>query len=177
MQEFAIFDFDGSITNLRVDWDSLKKNLSITRISEIWNLPVLEKQIAFDQISDYEVKGITTELLIDRSLFNEFKHISVLTNNSEGTVAHFFDNLNKDYKINQPVLVVGRETLQGPKENEEIFRRAIKLIFKAMNIASVENCIYVGDQEYELLFAREIGLNSIDIKEFPTYYARQKNIC
>ena len=173
MQEFAIFDFDGSITNLLVDWDSLKKNLSVTRISEIWDLPDLEKQIAFDLVSDYEARGITTKLLFDPKLFNRFKNISILTNNSEGTVARFFENLNKDHEVSQPILVVGRETLQGPKEKEEIFGRAIKLIFNVMNIASAENCVYVGDQDYELLFAKKIGLNTIDIREFRAYKARQ----
>ena len=170
MQEFAIFDFDGTITNLRVDWDLLKKNLSITRISEIWNLQDHERQIAFDQVSDFEVKGITLELLIDRNIFHYFKQIAVLTNNSEETVNRFFDNLTKDRIINPPVLVVGRETLQGPKEDQEIFGSAIKLIFNAMNISSPENCVYVGDQEYELHYAKKIGLNAIGISKFHKYY-------
>ena len=72
MQEFAIFDFDGTISNLTVDWDLVRKELSISRISDIWSLPENEKLQALDCISKHECMGLNDQLNFHLDKFNNF---------------------------------------------------------------------------------------------------------
>ena len=168
MHEFAIFDFDGTLTDLNVDWVSLKKKISVTRISELWDFELAEKQNAFSIISDFELKGTKSELNFDRRKFERFSKFAILTNNSEKTVEYFFELLNLEHKWPQldPVLVVGRETLQGPKEIQDVFQSGIRLIFETLQIENAFDCCYIGDQKYELSYAAKFGLRAIDILNF-----------
>lgn len=168
MQEFAIFDFDGTISNLTVDWDLVRKELSISRISDIWSLPENEKSQALDYISKHECMGLNDQLNFHLDKFNNFSLFSVLTNNSERVVSNFFTalNLNESSLPITPALIVGRETLSAPKEEENVFRNGINQIFCAMQVTSAQDCTYVGDQDYELTFARKFGLEATHIKDF-----------
>lgn len=168
MQEYAIFDFDGTLTNLLVEWSTVKKELSIKRISDLWILKEPMRQNAFDIVSAYECQGTENRLNLDRTLLESISCFSVLTNNSEKTVKYFFELINSDMKFRQinPFSIVGRETLGGPKENEDIFRNGIELIFNQMAISDFSECLYVGDQDYELKYAMKIGLKTLDIRVF-----------
>lgn len=168
MKEFAIFDFDGTISNLTVDWDLVRKELSVSRVSDIWSLPQDKKTEALDFISRQEYIGINERLNFQLDKFNQFSLFSVLTNNSEKVVSNFFTALNFSKSGVQitPALIVGRETLLAPKEEEKVFRKGINLIFHAMRVTSAKNCTYVGDQEYELTLARKFGLEATHIKDF-----------
>ncbi len=168
MQEYAIFDFDGTLTNLNVDWIALKREISITRISEVWNFQRTQKSKALSIISDFELKGTKNKLNFDRKKFERFSQFAVMTNNSEKTVDFFFEMLNLDYnwpRLN-PTLVVGRETLQGPKEIETLFQSGIQLIFDSWQVKNTSFCCYIGDQNYELRYAAKFGLRAINIQDF-----------
>lgn len=168
MHEFAIFDFDGTITNLNVDWKSLKAELRVETISEIWNLPKQQKKEAHKIVSEFELRGLSYKLIFNENLFTSMNHFSVLTNNSEKIVRKFFNGINSNSikPIIDPFMVLGRETLQGPKENKTIFATNVNRILDGMKIKSPESCIYVGDQEYELDFADKIGLIPVHINDF-----------
>lgn len=168
MQEFAIFDFDGTISNLTVDWDLIRKKLSISRISDIWSLPEDKKTEALEFISEQECLGINKKLNFHSNKFHKFSLFSVLTNNSENAVSNFFTTLNLNESKLQftPALIVGRETLLAPKEEENVFRNGINRIFHAMQVTSPNHCTYVGDQDYELIFARKFGLEATHIQDF-----------
>jgi phosphoglycolate phosphatase-like HAD superfamily hydrolase len=168
MQEFAIFDFDGTITNLNVDWNSLKTEIAVEKISEIWNLEESQKIAAIKIISEYEIAGLSFDLIFDREYFELFQKFSILTNNSEETVARFFYELNRNSSLIKikPEKIVGRSKLQGSKENEKIFNDQIVCLLMAMKIRYPSNCVYIGDQEYELEFAKKIGLETFHIREF-----------
>jgi phosphoglycolate phosphatase-like HAD superfamily hydrolase len=168
MHEFAIFDFDGTLTDLNVDWVSLKKEISVTRISDLWDFGLAEKQNALSIISDIELKGTKSKLNFDRRKFERFSKFAILTNNSEKTVEYFFELLNLSHKWPRldPALVVGRETLQGSKEVQEVFQSGIRLIFETLHIKNASDCCYIGDQNYELSYAAKFGLRAIDILNF-----------
>jgi FMN phosphatase YigB (HAD superfamily) len=168
MQEFAIFDFDGTITNLNVDWNFLKKHIAVDKISEIWNLQECQKFEAINVITEYEIAGLDYGLIIDRETFQLFQKFAILTNNSEETVKIFFNELNRDLSLWQikPEEIAGRSKLQGPKESERIFNQQIAFLLRAMKIERPSDCIYVGDQEYELNFAKRIGLATFHISDF-----------
>jgi phosphoglycolate phosphatase-like HAD superfamily hydrolase len=168
MPESAIFDFDGTLTNLNVDWGELRRELGISRISDIWSLPKSTLNNVINIISKFETSGLTNVLLIERAKLESFQQFSVLTNNSERTVEEFFNELNLDPKqrIIAPTKIVGRETLLAPKEEESAFIRGIKLNLAAMNISLSSDCFYIGDQPYELNFALKSGLNAISVDAF-----------
>jgi phosphoglycolate phosphatase-like HAD superfamily hydrolase len=168
MQEYAIFDFDGTLTNLTVDWDFVKKELSVARISDLWILEEPMRQQAFEIVSAHERQATENKLILDRNKLESISCFSILTNNSEKTVKYFFDLINLDMRFRQinPCSIIGRETLGGPKENEDKFRNGINLIFSQMGISESSECLYVGDQKYELKHAMEMGLKTIDIRAF-----------
>ena len=168
MPEYAIFDFDGTLTNLGVDWTSLKRQLSVNTLSEVWNFPENEFRSAAELISSFEISGLGKELKFDIQRLRIFDQFSVLTNNSERTVKIFFDRLNASNKCSEinPTEIVGRETLLAPKESASSFQRGIQLILTAMNIPLGSECFYIGDQDYELDFAGKLGLKPLSITDF-----------
>ena len=168
MHEFAIFDFDGTLTNLDVDWVALKRAISVTRISELWDFQSPQRDDAFSIVSDFELMGMKSKLNFDRSKFQTFSQFAIMTNNSERTVNHFFEILNLEHKWPplDPTLVVGRETLRGPKEIEEVFQAGIRMIFDTFQVTNASDCCYIGDQNYELNYAAKFGLRAIHTQNF-----------
>lgn len=168
MQEFAIFDFDGTLTQLNVDWKSLRQENSISKISEIWEFTETKKQQVFEIITANEIAGLSSNLLFDRKRFRTLYKFGVLTNNSEKTVVSFFNSINKggELPLIYPNFIVGRETLEGPKENEQIFTKGVQLILDSMRVSSPSECLYIGDQEYELTLAEQFGLAVVSALDF-----------
>jgi phosphoglycolate phosphatase-like HAD superfamily hydrolase len=168
MPESAIFDFDGTLTNLDVDWKEVRRALGISRISDIWSLSKSTLNYAINVISEFETSGLTNVSLVERERLESFQQFSVLTNNSERTVEYFFKKLNLDPSQRNiaPTKIVGRETLLAPKEDEGTFIRGIEINLTAMKISPSTSCLYVGDQHYELEFAIKSGLNAVSIDAF-----------
>lgn len=168
MPKSAIFDFDGTLTNLHVDWIELRRTLSISRISEIWTFSNSKIREAMTVISEFERIGLTNELVVERAKFDSLEQFSVLTNNSEKTVETFFEkiNLNSHLPRLHPKKIVGRETLLNQKENESTFIRGIQIILESMEVSSRSECLYIGDQPYELNFAKTCGLKAISIESY-----------
>ena len=168
MQEYAIFDFDGTLTQLNVDWDSLRRKISISRISEIWDFTETKKQKYFEIVTAIEILGLSRNLLIDRKHFSTLYKFGVLTNNSEKTVATFFNGINKGGELPMiyPDFIIGRETLEGPKENQKIFTKGVQLSLNFMRVSSPSDCLYIGDQDYEIILAKQVGLSVVNAIDF-----------
>jgi hypothetical protein len=168
MPESAIFDFDGTLTNLQVDWIELRGLLSISKISEIWTFSNSRLRESMRVISEFESSGLTNELILERAKIESFEQFSVLTNNSEKTVEMFFEkmNLNSHSPKLSPIQIVGRETLLNQKENEDTFIRGVQIILDSMEISSPSQCLYIGDQPYELDFAKKSGLRAVSIEAY-----------
>ena len=62
-------------------------------------------------------------------------------------------------------VVVGRETMRGPKNNFDVFARGFTVCVEATAAARTESSIvYVGDMPHELAFAHRLGARTIDIE-------------
>ena len=168
MPESAIFDFDGTLTNLQVDWIELRRLLSISRISEIWTFSNSKLRESMRIISEFEISGLTNEVILERAKIESLQQFSVLTNNSEKTVETFFEkmNLNSRSPKLRPIQIVGRETLLNQKENEDTFMRGVQIILDSMEVSSPSECLYIGDQPYELDFAKKSGLRAVSIEAY-----------
>ena len=168
MQKSAIFDFDGTLTNLHVDWIELRRLLSVSRMSEIWTFSNSRLRDAMRIISEVERSGLTNELSVERAKIYSLEHFAVLTNNSETTVEKFFENLNLNSHLPrlEPIQIVGRETLLNQKEDKRTFFRGVQIILESMDVESPGKCMYIGDQQYELDFARQFGMKSLNILEY-----------
>jgi phosphoglycolate phosphatase-like HAD superfamily hydrolase len=91
----------------------------------------------------------------------------VLTNNSEDAVAHF---LTKFTSLESRVaVIVGRETLAGPKHDYDVFQRGFtRCVTATAAVRGDEDVVYVGDADWELDFARRLGAQAIDVRKLNT---------
>jgi len=158
-----ILDFDGTVAHLQVDWEGLKQQLGIERVSDLWSRP----PSAWEAVTTAEVQAAESASAVEPilELLAEVKRFAVLTNNSSRAVQAFFDRF--PHLRSRLVAIVGREELRGPKTDFVIFRSGIDRCVAATAAArGGEVTIYVGDAEYELAFAERLGLRAICVSEF-----------
>lgn len=150
-----ILDFDGTIAHLDIDWAELRRLLGVTRIADLWNGDTGE---AWATVTAAEtaaaVMAPAAEPVV--AALEESVEFAVLTNNSEAAVFAFLERFPR--VAARAVVVVGRETLGGPKTDYDVFSRGFWACVAATGAArgSMPVC-YVGDQDYELDYARRLG--------------------
>jgi hypothetical protein len=154
MDNPLIFDFDGTLTQLSVNWQSLRDKLGLKKLSEYWWLPVSEQTLALAEISRTEMLGLTNKPLIDKQILENCQSWSVLTNNCESTVLAF---LQREAIAHKPSIILGRESLKGPKEDFEVFKQALHSITEA---SSASAHVYIGDSDYEIEFCSYLGIEA-----------------
>jgi phosphoglycolate phosphatase-like HAD superfamily hydrolase len=164
----AIFDFDGTLTKLTINWPATRKYLKVTTISDIWKFDHFLKKQALEYLRDLELKSVTSELLIPQTYIAQFENYAVLTNNSEKSVELFFELLEseKNIVLSRPSQILGRESLNGFKEDKLVFKNSINKILLGMRISMGHNIIYIGDQDYEIQLAKENGIEAIHVAQF-----------
>ena len=80
--DFAIFDFDGTLVNLMVDWGGIRGKLKLDSIENIWDLPSEEQAAAWKYVSEAELEGVSLLNLIETSVsILRSLDFAVLTNN------------------------------------------------------------------------------------------------
>ena len=148
-----ITDFDGTVCRLEIDWSAVRRRAGVARIGELWER---EDPASWDTVTAAEVDAATIAPPISAVLemLTESQGFAVLSNNSADAVAAF---LNR-YPIiaARCRLVIGREELQGPKEDAERFARAYARCLAALG-AATDDVDYLGDQDYELALAARCG--------------------
>lgn len=162
--EFAIFDFDGTLTNLNIDWVELRAKLNISSIEEIWSFNKNERETAWSLVSEAEVKAIEFADPIS-SVVSLLKNLdfAILTNNSELAVSIFLAKQDLSFSNQQ---IIGRTWLGNSKRNFEKFSQAVKHILreKPEKLKSPNGKVaYFGDSDYELEFSYLIGLESFKV--------------
>jgi hypothetical protein len=159
-----IFDFDGTLTLLEVDWSELRTRLGIQKVSELWDTPNAD---AWGIVSDIETLAAR-----ESSLNEDLKGLLrskfvVLSNNSEQAISEFIRKQSKSNHICSDHLIIGRETLAGPKEDPQIFQSAICSALRFLD-RSAARTTYYGDQSYELEYAKSAGLNVVAVAQTAT---------
>lgn len=152
-----VTDFDGTLTELAVDWAAIRRDLGVSRIGELWQRGIE----AFAPLTAAEVDGARDG--IDRAgtmaFARTFETFAVLTDNSELAV-HAFLGRHPDLQ-RRCVCVAGRESLGGSKHQGSVFRRGAAACLEALAVAS-RDCVYVGDHPTELAYAAELGFRVVD---------------
>lgn len=152
-----VTDFDGTLTELAVDWAAIRRDLGISRIGELWRRGIE----AFAPLTAAEVDGARDG--IDRggamAFARTFETFAVLTDNSELAVQAFFER-NPELQ-RRCVCVAGRESLAGTKHRRSVFRRGAAACLEALGVATGD-CVYLGDHPTELAYAAELGFRVVD---------------
>jgi phosphoglycolate phosphatase-like HAD superfamily hydrolase len=158
-----IIDFDGTLACLPVAWDDLRARFDVNRIGQLWQS---ENPDAWSMIRDAEIEAATHATPFEpvRAGLEQSSTFAVLTSNSEDAVARFLERFGSlESRVS---VVVGRETLAGPKDDYEVFSRGFTRCVKATATARAdEDVVYVGDADWELEYARRLGAQAIDARE------------
>lgn len=158
----VIFDFDGTLFDLEVDWRLLNKTLNEKfGIKSLTNpFPDNIKNDVIDAIGVFEKKGIEQGVsLVDsqdvlEKLSKEYI-IAVTSRNNRATVK---DGLKK-MGFKKPIEVVGREDVTLPKPHPE----ALKLTLDKIGLQPGQ-VVVVGDTTHDLEAAKILGIICIIVK-------------
>jgi phosphoglycolate phosphatase-like HAD superfamily hydrolase len=158
-----IVDFDGTLACLDVSWDDLRARLDLDRIGQLWQSADPD---AWSLVRDAEVEAATRAAPFEpvRAGLERSSAFAVLTSNSEKAVARFLERFGS--LESRAAVVVGRETLAGPKRDYQVFGRGFTRCVTATAAARAdEDVVYVGDTDWELDFARRLGAHAVDARE------------
>lgn len=158
-----VLDFDGTITELPVDWSSLRRQLGIHQIVDIWErhtsswTAITEAEVAAAMISE-PIHPIFDKL-------SKTRQFAVVSSNSTICVRTFFDRFPAVGR--RIALIIGRDELGGPKTDFDRFARAVRQCTAALEYRGLRDTLtYVGNEAYELEFARRLGLRALDAHQF-----------
>ena len=158
----VISDFDQTLINLEINWNSFRNEYDLNRVADIWKMGKQRQQKALKALCQLEIQAAGKSDIHSccKSILSN-KLIGVLTNNSETAVNLLFEKLSRELDVDLTgTKVVGRETLGGPKENKQLFSQGIHLILSHAKLEETDDLLYVGDSEYEIKYAQEIGLKT-----------------
>jgi len=165
--KYIIFDFDGTIVNLHVDWEGLKNklsrmfNLDFNVLNEsLKKLSKEELKVAFKIIEEYENKANyeTNSKLIKYICRNDKKY-AIFSDNMLSTILKILNELGIKDKFE---IIVGKDSVKNFKPNEEG-------IIKILNYFNVKDhkkeVIYVGDSKKDEIVARKVNIKFFNIKK------------
>jgi hypothetical protein len=150
-----ITDLDGTLIDLPVDWKSLRVQLSVGSVEDLWSSGgpwdlVTEAECVAAQLGALVATGV--------DLARQARCFAVITANDASAAAITLDRLGLT-----PQLVVGRQELGGSKRNLHRFGAAVARCLDALAPTPGESVLYAGDQNYELDFATALGLTPVRI--------------
>ncbi|MGH9012883.1 MAG: HAD family hydrolase [Acidimicrobiia bacterium] len=159
-----VVDFDGTLTTLGVSWSDLRARLDVGHIDELWDRGGDD---GWAEVTQAELEAAATAGPAGPvfEALEQAEAVAVLTGNAEASVWRFlgrFDALRARIAV-----VVGRETLAGPKRDYGVFARGFRRCVEATKAVRSpgEPVVYVGDLPYELEFARRLGAHAIDVTQ------------
>ena len=160
-----ILDFDGTLARLDVDWDGLRRQLGVARIGDLWEAGDSARGWADVTAAEVNAAAAADPVLPVLALIEDARHFAVLSSNSVDAVDVFLERFPTLGA--RAAVVVGRETLDGPKADFHVFERGYRKCVEALERAG--GVAYIGDQAYELDFAARLGAVVIDAKTLDGY--------
>ncbi|MBD35942.1 MAG: hypothetical protein CL512_04160 [Actinobacteria bacterium] len=159
-----ISDFDETILKLDIDWNALREKLKVNKISDLWQNSNSEKSWLL--IQEVELAAARTGKFLSHTvdLLESANSFAILTNNSESAVKAA---LSRSSRLNERCsIIVGRETLEGPKQDQERFAKGFSKCLESLSLNKKNSSIYyLGDQDYELEFARSLRAQPIRVQK------------
>ncbi len=164
--DFVIFDFDGTLMKLNVDWTQIRNKLQVSSVEEIWQRTESFQHEAWEVISSAETRAVHTSKTIDStSSLLPYLNFGVLTNNCEEAVFQFLKIIGID---SSAIPIVGRRWLGTSKKDFKRFTEAIAHIV-SRDISELSGSGlrlgYVGDSTFELDFATQLGFVVFKVEE------------
>lgn len=170
-----IFDLDGTLVDLKVDWKSLKNKLENTFQKEfqplhdgIRKLGNLEKEKAFEIIRNYELENLEkweiNLFFINWIIQNSNKKIiCILSNNTKSTIEKFLVKTNLTNYISYYITL---DDVNKAKPNDEGFNKIINHFDLELN-----EVILIGDSTSDEIIAKKNKIkflfsNQLEIKNF-----------
>jgi FMN phosphatase YigB (HAD superfamily) len=154
-----ICDFDGTIAVLPVSWTDLRNQLGVRSIEDLW---LTDGHSGWTVVTAAERRAALAArpvLPVIRALTAATRY-AVLTNNDETAVAMALDGITELEEIER--LIVGRATLSASKRDPAAFERDYDMCREFLQI-DAGAVVYVGDSDYEIQFARELGARPVAI--------------
>lgn len=154
----VIFDFDGTLFDLAIDWEAVKKAIGSTdgTVYRFLNsLPQEDRQKAIRIIKDFELKGVLQGRLLPvaREILNVLKDrkifVAVTSRNSREIILNAFTR----YQLHLPDLVVGLEDIKQMKPHPEAVGKVLRK-FKL----KPDQCLLVGDTANDMAMAQNAGI-------------------
>lgn len=164
MYDNFIFDFDGTIVDLSIDWQSLKKELRFILNSfhlqksknfyeDIDNLRSSCK--IFDLLEKYENEAIFSPKEQTLKMINEIDSFFVISNNLTSTVNKTLTRLNIMQKC---IFVVGIDKASQSKPFSNAFNLLKPYLKKGKTL-------YIGDRLSDKVFAENCGIDFMFAKD------------
>jgi hypothetical protein len=162
--DFAIFDFDGTLMRLNVNWTEIRSDLGLVSVEEIWSHPEEQQCKEWEKISFAELEAFgQSETIFSTSALLPDLNFGVLTNNCEQVVEDFLVSVGMNPNS---VPIVGRNWLGTSKKNFERFKQAVEhLVSFYSSPKDFLNLGYFGDSTYELDYALELGFKSYLVEQ------------
>lgn len=187
-KKLIVFDLDGTIVRLKVNWKHLKKLLeekyyntyeehlkvksisgSLSYIVNRGDEETLQEFLAY--IRDYELKNVTQNEPIDETVYfiahkEEFgiskdTPLAILSLNARETITTSLKQANIYQKIDY---IIGREDVRRWKPHPE----GLILIQNHFEVPKAA-MIYIGDMKKDLITGKNAGVDAFIIKDFKEF--------
>jgi len=158
----VVSDFDGTLANLDIAWSVLRETLSVARIEELWKDPDMQR---WEAVAAAEIEAARTAAPVSFVVkaLDSVPDIAVLTSNDEAAVEVFLERWPA--LASRVRTIVGRRALAGPKTEFEIFAAGYARCVRAIAADDGADITYLGDQQYELDYARQLGAHTFGVSE------------
>jgi HAD superfamily hydrolase (TIGR01549 family) len=152
-----IFDFDGTLFHLNIEWRDLKNRLASIGVMDITSIESLEadkRQLALEMIQQAEADGIVNgEAAPDAlNVLNVLKRdyaLALVSRNLKGTLEEGLKKIG----YTDAIITIGREDVRSPKPDPQGFRYALK----ELGVNS-DQAIIVGDTNHDVEAGKAIDV-------------------
>jgi len=169
--KLLVFDFDGTLFDLEVDWDRLRQKLGISGTGQSLGALIqeyrLQKHPDLTHVTEAELEAVKAQRLSDevievlRRLHLKY-NISILTRNSRRVVEEVLKQTGLEGKI----YIVGREDVEKLKPHPE----GLAQILGHFKIRA-QRAALVGDTYHDVEVAKNAGAVSIIVRNKKLTYS------
>jgi phosphoglycolate phosphatase len=159
--DLVCFDFDGTLFDLQIDWDNLRKELDIAegvKIGETIQQYMDQNDPKLSIVDRIEMEAVGDSRISDENagvieqLSNKGLRLAIFTRNSELAVEKSLEGTD----ISKRITIVGREAVRRLKPDPE----GINILLAKFDLKP-SSAILVGDTYQDVEVARNAGLKSV----------------